>query len=234
MQRNNIHIILDYGHGAPTNGKMSPKYDSFDKMPNVPINISSEIRSHIEFGHGRYYEYLSNRIIGRQIYNELVKLGYYVHETVSNNTDPSLTERVRRTNEICKKFGASNCIFISIHSNAAGNATKWMTARGWCAYTTKGQNNSDKLATCMYEFADKYFKEDKMTIRKDISDKDPDWEANFTVIKGANCVAVLTESFFYDNIDDLRYIISERGQKQIVKVHVDGIESYVKKYKGVV
>jgi N-acetylmuramoyl-L-alanine amidase len=50
-----------------------------------------------------------------------------------------LNERPRRAN----LWGAT--AFISIHCNASDNKA----ARGWEVFTTKGQNNSDKLAICI-------------------------------------------------------------------------------------
>lgn len=41
---------------------------------------------------------------------------------------------------------------ISIHVNAAGNGP-WMNARGWSAWTSKGQTAGDKLADKLYEAA---------------------------------------------------------------------------------
>lgn len=227
MRKTDIHIILDYGHAKKTKGKSSPLYKT------LSAKDQEFFAKHKEFGTDRYYEYLSNRVIGRKIAEELRKHGWLVDEIVPENiTDVSLSERVRRTNTLCKRHGASNCIFISIHSNASG-AGKWMKAVGWSAYTTKGKTNSDKLATCMYKFADKYFPKDGMKVRKDMSDGDPDWEENFTVIKGANCTAVLTESFFYDTLTDLKYLVSDKGQEAIVKTHVEGIEEYMRLYKGI-
>lgn len=229
MERKDIHIILDYGHSKKTPGKRSPLYST------TSGKYKEFFLSKPEFGEDRYYEYLSNRIIGRKIYSALERAGFSVHETISDISDPSevsLTERVRRTNKVCAKYGAGNCLFLSIHSNAAGNGG-WMNAHGWCCYTTRGQNNSDKLATSMYKFADQYFLADGQKIRKDKSDGDPDQEANFAVIKGANCPAVLSESFFYDNQDDLMYLMSDKGVENIIKVHLEGVIDYLKQYKGI-
>jgi N-acetylmuramoyl-L-alanine amidase len=46
---------------------------------------------------------------------------------------------------------------LSVHVNAAGNGS-WMNATGWSAWTTKGQNNSDKLADCLYDAAEELLK----------------------------------------------------------------------------
>ena len=229
MERKDIHIILDYGHAQRTPGKCSPLYST------TSGSYKEFFLTKPEFGKDRYYEYLSNRIIGKKIFSALECAGFSVHETISDISSPidiSLTERVRRTNTICAKYGAGNCLFLSIHSNAAGNGG-WMNARGWSGWTTKGQNNSDKLATSLYKFADLYFLSDGQKVRKDATDKDPDYEANFAVIKGANCPAILTESFFYDNKDDLMYLMSDKGVSNIVKVHLEGVLDYLKQYKGI-
>jgi len=75
-----------------------------------------------------------------------------VYEVVTENWDVPLSTRVSRINKWCKQFGAGNCILISCHSNALGNG-KWMNARGWSIWTTRGQNNSDKLAEEIWKVA---------------------------------------------------------------------------------
>ena len=46
--------------------------------------------------------------------------------------------------------------------------------------------------------------------------------------KNQNVPAVLTENFFYDNEDDVKYILSEEGRKAVIKTHIDGITNYIK------
>ena len=41
--------------------------------------------------------------------------------------------------EIEHSLNMKNVCLISIHTNAAGNGRQWMTARGWCCYTSRGQ-----------------------------------------------------------------------------------------------
>jgi N-acetylmuramoyl-L-alanine amidase len=173
-----------------------------------------------------FYEYKWNREIAKPIVDELVRRGYDAELLVKEENDISLTERTNRVNAFCKKLGTANCLLVSIHSNAAGNGSEWMKAKGWSAYTTKGTTKSDRLAEALYDEAEKNFK--GRTIRKDMSDGDRDWEANFTIIYKSLCPAVLTENFFYDNIDDVMYILSEEGRKAVIKTHVDGIINYIK------
>lgn len=194
-----MKILIDNGHGENTPGKRSPN--------------------------GVLREYLYAREIADDIVRELVKKGYDAERIVKENVDVSLSERARRVNEFCGKLGTSNVILISVHCNAAGNGSDWMNARGWSAYTSKGQTKADKLADCLYSIAESVFVEQR--IRKDMSDGDPDWEENFYILQKTKCPAVLTENFFQDNRDDVEFLLSTEGKQQIVKVHVDGIIKYI-------
>lgn len=191
-------IILDNGHGIETPGKRSPIWKDGTQL----------------------FEWEFNRDVVRHIAAKLTTLGFDVRVIVPESSDISLSERVRRTNAICKERGAGNCIFISIHANAGGGT-------GWEAYTTPGQNNSDKFAAVLYEEAEKKWGK-QWKIRKDTSDGDPDKEANFQVIKGANCPAVLVENFFMDTEKDCRYIMSPIGRETCADVVVAAINSYCK------
>lgn len=193
-----MKILIDNGHGENTPGKRSPD--------------------------GMLREYLYAREISDDIVRELVKRGYDAERIVKENVDVSLSERARRVNEVCGKLGTSNVLLISVHCNAAGNGD-WLNARGWSAYTSKGQTKADKLADCLYSVAESVFVGQQ--IRKDLSDGDPDWEENFYILNKTKCPAVLTENFFQDNKDDVAFLLSSEGKKQIVKVHVDGIIKYI-------
>ena len=116
---------------------------------------------------------------------------------------------------------------ISVHVNAAGNGSEWMSARGWSAWTTRGQNNSDKFASAIYECAKSEFVLWDQRVREDFSDGDPDYESNFYVIKNANCPAVLIENFFMDNKDDVEWLVSEECKRACARVIVMGILKYV-------
>lgn len=189
-------ILIDNGHGENTKGKRSPD--------------------------GKFLEYKFAREIADDIVRELKKLGYEAERIVKENIDVSLTERTRRVNEICGKYGTSNVILVSIHCNAAGDGSKWMTATGWSAYTSKGETKADYLATCLYDAAENNMKGQKL--RKDeYSDGDPDWEENFYILQKTKCPAVLTENFFMDNKDDVEYLQSSDGRNAIVRTHVEGI-----------
>lgn len=196
-----MKILIDNGHGVETKGKRSPD--------------------------GQLKEYQYTRAIAYKITQQLIKLGYDAQLLVPEETDISLQNRVRRANEWCLKEGTLNVLLVSIHCNAAGMG-QWEKASGWEAYTSVGQTRADELATLLYEEAKKYFNTKK--IRTDFSDKDPDKEANFYILRKTKCPAVLTENFFMDNKDDMEFMLSSDGIDRIVKTHVEAIRKYTDKY----
>ena len=211
-------ILIDNGHGHNTPGKRSPD--------------------------GKFLEYAYTREIATRIVADLKDRGYNAQLLVPEPEDIPLSERVRRINAACLSHQSSpaphqssparpgisptghpNVILISIHVNAAGNGSKWMTATGWSCYTSKGQTQSDKLAEYLYEAAIKNFPDRR--IRTDYSDNDPDWEENFYILRHSLCPAVLTENFFMDNHSDLEYLQSRSGKQAIIDTHVEGITEYL-------
>ena len=207
--------MIDAGHGKDTPGKQSPK---LDKWQNV-WDIYTE--------NDRFKEWKFNRVVAHDIVDILKSYGYDARMVTYGDTDISLKERVSRINAVCKEYGAGNVIMVSVHANAVGDSSAWMNGKGWEAYTTKGQNNSDVLAECIYKRAEQNFVDRK--IRKDTVDGDSDKEANYYIILHANCPAVLTENFFYDNKDDLEYMTSDEGHLAIIRTHVEGILDYIQK-----
>lgn len=210
-------ILIDNGHGSQTPGKFSPLLDN-------SMNIGSEFTSK-----GRFREWKYNRVIANQVVDVLKDMKYDARLVVPEDTDISLSERIRRINTICNKEGARNVLLISVHANAVGNGSQWMDAYGWEAYSTRGKTKSDILADCLYKRADTNVKGRK--IREDWTDGDRDKEADFYIIKKAYCPAVLTENFFYDNKDDLKFMTSEEGIHGVVRLHVEGILDFIESQK---
>ena len=190
-----MKILIDNGHGLTTPGKRSPD--------------------------GLFREAFYNREIAKKLVATLQHRSYDAQLLVPEDEAIPLSERVRRINTFCLLHGKSNVILISLHINAAGNGSKWMNATGWSCYTCKGQTESDRLADCLYQAAIKNFP--GRHIRTDYSDKDPDWEENFYLLRKTLCVAVLTENFFMDNKSDLEYLQSITGKRAVVNTHVEGI-----------
>lgn len=180
---------------------------------------------------GKFREYQYSREIVAAVKAILKNSGYNVFIDIEDD-DLNVTQsrelclRCKMVNDLCKVYG--DCIYVSIHVNAAGSDGKWHTATGWEAYTSPGKTKADALATCLYEAAKKNLKDVK--IRTDFSDGDPDKEANLYVLKHTNCPAVLTENLFQDNKSDVEYLQSDKGFHEIVRIHVEGILNYIKSH----
>lgn len=220
-----IIVLIDNGHGEDTPGKRSPD--------------------------GRLREYLKSREIAKRIFAELNRRATYSDLPVAGRLlvpelkDISLRERCSRANSYCEKYGKDNVLLVSIHCNAAGEGYQWMSAGGWCAYTSPGQTKADALVTELWNAADERLKDYKerfavlqaqgvydrrqKPMRADWSDGDPDYEACFYILTHTACPAVLTESLFQDNKADCDFLLSEEGTQAIVDLHVEGIINYIKK-----
>ena len=190
-----MKVLIDNGHGSNTPGKCSPD--------------------------GRLREYAYTREIAERLVMELRKNGIDAERIVKEEIDVPLAERCRRANE----YKASEAILVSIHCNAAGNGSDWMSARGWEAWTSVGKTKADKLATCLYEGAEHCLP--GMNMRKDVADGDPDKESQFYILRHTNCPAVLTENLFQDNREDVEFLLSEEGKRAIVSLHVWGTMKYL-------
>ena len=120
-----MKILIDAGHGIDTPGKRSPD--------------------------GSFLEYLWNRQIADLVIARLVSKGVDAYLVVTETNDISLRTRAMRVNRICDQVGTQNVLLVSIHSNAAGNGSAWMNAKGWSCYTTPGKTGSDEFAECFYD-----------------------------------------------------------------------------------
>ena len=167
-------------------------------------------------------EWAYTREIADMVVFGLRKRGIDAERIVREDIDVSLAERCRRVNEIYKAEGRK-AILVSIHCNAAGSGASWMNARGWSVFVSNNaSNNSKRLADSFAKAAG----EKGVNIRKPMPGQ-LYWEQNLAICRDTNCPAVLTENFFQDNVDDVAFLFSSDGKKQIVKVHVDGIIKYI-------
>lgn len=160
------------------------------------------------------HEYEFNRDIARRVYTALTARGVDCELIVSEICDLSLSARAQRVNKIARAVGPNDCLLVSIHANAGGGT-------GWEAWTSIGQTGADHYAAIFYEEAARAFPEKR--IRKDMTDGDPDKEANFYILKHTSCPAVLTENFFMDTRDDCTLILSEQGRQRVAAMHVAAI-----------
>lgn len=220
MDKNKALIIFGTAHLVTTPGKCSPD--------------------------GKFKECVYSREIVKRVYKELSRMGYHVvidysalypnaqmkGATWKQQQSRELSWRSTFVNNLCAKYGTNNCVYVSIHVNAAGADGKWHDARGWAVYTSPGKTKADLLATDLFNEAKALLPHDsKYYVRADWSDGDPDYEAKFHVLTKTKCPAVLTENLFQDNKEDVAYLTSEIGKQTITKIHVDGIVEYINQLK---
>lgn len=177
--------ILDPAHGKNVAGKRSPD--------------------------GKHREYLWSRWLIESILVDVRSKHYdFEYPLQDEENEIGLSTRKSIYNRI--QTGKPK-IVISFHNNAAGMGNKWMNARGFSAYTSKGQTKSDTFAEIMIDQFIKRFP--NLRTRIETIDGDKDYEANFTVLMG-NYFAILLEILFQDNIEDVIVLNSPAFLRDLV------------------
>ena len=190
-------VLLDNGHGVETAGKRSPD--------------------------GRLLEYKYAREIAGAVKDGLLAKGYDAECIVPEEEDISLSERCRRVNAICDELGKSSVLLVSVHCNAAGDGSGWMSAHGWSAYVSNNASVASKqFARCLIQAA----KAAGLSVRE-YSHQVPYWTQNLAICRDTKCPAVLTENLFQDNEGDVEYLLSDEGRRVITELHVNGIMAYM-------
>jgi len=195
-----MKILIDNGHGENTPGKRSPD--------------------------GKLKEWAYTREIADRVIAGLQKKGIDAERIVKEMIDIPLSIRCRRVNDIYRETGG-DAILVSIHCNAAGSGSDWLSAHGWSVFVSNNASvNSKSLAICLGETA----------IKKGVFVRQPMpgqlfWMQNLAICRDTVCPAILTENFFQDNKEDVEYLLSDEGKLMVTQIHVDGIIDYLKKSK---
>ena len=157
------------------------------------------------------FEYRFNRDIVARIKEKATKVGLLVVDLVPEWDDVSLSERRTRAN---KWHDATNgrAVLISIHANAGGGT-------GFEVYTSPGNTKADTIATVIFNGLKRAFPGQKM--RADLSDGDPDKEANFQILRQTRCPAILVENLFMDNYTDCRLLMSNDFRDELADAYVE-------------
>ena len=176
------YIILDAGHASVTAGKRSP--DSSLKEWEFNNAMQYKLKARLE---------------------QLGFIVYLVNPTPEKGAEVSLAQRCKLANNYYVKMGKPNCLYISLHANAAGTGG-WSTARGVEVYTaknasSKSQNAAKKVCNAIYKDVyaiDKGFKNRGHKVN------------NFYVVKNTNSPAILIEYEFYSNKDGVKLLKNKR------------------------
>lgn len=213
-------IILGTAHLGTTPGKCSP--DKAFREAVYSREVVADLKAiFTSYGYKTFVDY-----------EPLEPNAQMKAANAKSQQNKELTYRVKVVNDLCAKYGKQNCIYISVHVNAAGADGKWHDARGWSIYTSPGKTKSDDLATCIWNAAKRNFPQDhKSAVRADWSDNDPDYEAKFYVLTKTACPAVLTENLFQDNRRDVDFLLSPAGYQAVERTHVEGVITYLQSLK---
>jgi N-acetylmuramoyl-L-alanine amidase len=132
--------------------------------------------------------------------------------------DTPLSKRVQKANFAAKNYKGS--IYLSIHGNAAENKS----ARGWEAFTSRGQSHSDIYAEFLYKEVKKAYP--NWVFRSDLTDGDHDKEERFYVLTKTLMPSVLSENGFFTNFQDAKMMFDPLFQNTIAKCHARAVIDY--------
>lgn len=191
-----MKILIDNGHGSNTSGKRSPD--------------------------GKLREYAYTREIAQMLVDKLNANGYDAQRITPETQDVSLTERCRRANKICDKYGAKNCVLVSIHLDASPGSG-WQKARGFSVrVSNNASQNSKRLARILTETAIEL----RLMGNRSIP-AEKYWVQNLAICRDVACPAVLTENLFMTSKEDVEYLLSQEGKNAVMLLHYYALMKYI-------
>jgi len=186
-----IAVVLDPAHGKDTAGKRSPD--------------------------GLHREYLWSRErianIVDNVLKEDIKFNLY-YPLLYEENEIGLTNRVKKYNDIAKDYDFT--FGLSIHNDAYGKG--WSSPNGTSVWTSRGDTKADNYATSLFNHLQNVYPNDKFRsawwMSKGELTRDPDWEADFTILAGNNYVKplyhmILLERLFQTNKEDVKKLSSK-------------------------
>lgn len=196
----------------------------------VFYNKEMERYIHLDFGHGvnvagkqspdgRLKEYKWARAYGKMLQQALIAEGYKTFIVVEEEREPTLSVRVKRANKFYKENKGQH-IFVSIHCDAFG--TSFNNANGMSVRVgTNSGKKSKKLAQCITKEALAANLTGNRCVPPCMY-----WEQNLYVCNNTLMPAVLIEHGFMTNKDDVEFMLSLEGRKQLIDVTLKGIKKY--------
>jgi N-acetylmuramoyl-L-alanine amidase len=189
--------ILDPGHGG-----ISPEgvyLTAGKRSPHVPPGI---------------YEGQFNREIAQLVINRCPDTAIAI--TTSGPENIGLWDRAAFARRLQAQRG--NCIFISIHANAAGDGATWNPAKGATVFHHPDSVAGQPLAArILRSLGDHTALDIKRGVR----------QARFSVLANTRGIpSVLVESGFMTNLDEARYLASDAGKAAIALALATVIRDY--------
>jgi N-acetylmuramoyl-L-alanine amidase len=201
--------IFDPGHGGlvsgkyVTPGKRSPKFAD---------------------GHV-LYEGVNNRDNVSRLMTAFRAAGLDCIDIVNSQQDVPLSKRVADANKLAK---TRKSVFISIHSDAAGDGVNWHPASGISVYSSKGQTTSDALASVVIDHLQAKF-QSTVKWRFDQTDHDKDKEENFYVLAHTSMPAILCELGFHTNEAEAKRLLTPDWKDKVVSSLLAAVQAWEQK-----
>ena len=189
--------------------------------PDTNKYVTAGKRSPKENGKTLIFEGVNNRDNVKRIIEQMQASGLECVDIVNDWRDVSLGERTRRINKLAK---TRKCVFISVHSDGAGNGVDWHSASGIGVFKyTKCSRNSSRLAKYMHQELTCNFH----GVAKDRGVR----SANFHMLRETNCPAVLLELGFHTNLEEAKRMLTEDWKQRVTKAVVDACSIYENNHK---
>jgi N-acetylmuramoyl-L-alanine amidase len=205
-------VFLDAGHGG---------IDPVTKKYQVLTGGKQFTHTEGTFHEGRiFYEGVFNRQLADLLEQALRERGVDVVKVYHPHTDTTLQNRVDTANTHHSLVREG--VFVSIHANAHNGR-----ARGFSIWTTKGQTNSDRLASDIFQAVDSSLGK-TIQMRQDRTDGDHDYEENFFVLRNTRMPSVLIETLFFDNLQDATLLNNPQFQRRMADAIAQGITQNLK------
>lgn len=190
---------MDNGHGENTPGKRSPV------LPDGK----------------QFFEYEFTRDIVRRIIEGCNALNIRTHNLVPGLLDTSLNQRVIDANRLSSD-GLPK-LYISVHSNAAGNGSAWLSASGIETFYYNQGTAGHRMAKI---FQDKLVaatgwknRGTKNRVRSKTGALVP-----LFVNKYTDMPAILTENGFYDNLEECQKLTQPEWRQKIADAHIEAMK----------
>jgi N-acetylmuramoyl-L-alanine amidase len=158
----------------------------------------------------QFREYLFNRELVSIMFSRLGRLGIRAHRLVPEQEDISLDIRVTRANALNKK---NICVLVAVHSNAYGEGWRFTLPRGIGTYYAEGSLFGRRIAGMFQENLV------QVTGWRDRGIRQGDYQ----ILRDTAMPAILTESGFYTNREQVEYLLDPDWRESIAAAHVEAI-----------
>ena len=195
-------VILDAGHGGlnPNSGEYT--------TPGKRM-----VKDDVEF-----YEGVNNRDNVNRIKEALEALDIECVEVAHEWRDTPLSNRVRQANELAR---GREAVYLSIHSDAAGNGREWHSAKGFSAfiYNSTRSKKTKRLGQLMQQ--------ELVCNLGGLSRDRKLRKADFKVLRETSMPACLIEGGFHTNESEVKLMVTEEWKEAFTKAVVDAVLIYI-------